>query len=217
MANAAIWIIAATASAAAAAGGLVLWGPTLQSGSSHPLPVTRSQAQEPDRGTIIEVAHRTVKPVDDAKKIADAPRRTETITYNSWVVTCSDTIVKGSKKVCRGVLEVLGKDRRRVVLVWIIERDKKGALRATIRTPTGVQIEKGVALKLGSSPVEAIPYTACTSQLCEASTVIDVAAMKKKAASGSDAVATIYAVSGQEINFKFSFKGIDDVLAATRR
>jgi invasion protein IalB len=101
-----------------------------------------------------------------------------------------------------------------VLFVWIIGRDKNGVLRTVIQTPTGVQIPTGVGLKLGDQPVKTIAYTSCIPQQCEAAADLDAAAMKKEAAISSDAVATIVARNGRGINFKFSIKGIDNVLAA---
>lgn len=141
------------------------------------------------------------------------PHRTETINYDSWVVTCSDTIAKGSKKVCTGVLKIIEQKQRRVLFAWLIGRDNKGVLRTVMQTPTGVQIAKGVELKLGKNRAGKIDYTACTPRNCEASIAMNDA-MIKEAIASSEAVATIYAINGRAINFKVPLKGIDKVIAA---
>jgi len=213
------WAAASTATVTIVAVGLMLWGPAIQAEVLKLATLKQSQAPavQKSRDPSTQFAQQPASPSNAAPAAPSAPRRTEIITYDSWTVTCTDTVEKVTKKVCRGVLEVAQQNPRRVVFVWIIERDDKGVLRTVIRTPTGVQIQKGVGIKLGAQAVKTIPYTACTPQQCEAAIAMDAAAMKKEAAISSDAVATIYAVDGRDINFKFSIKGIDNVLAAVAK
>lgn len=142
-----------------------------------------------------------------------APRRTETINYDSWVVTCTDTVEKGSSKACNGILRVIDSKSGQALFAWVIARDNEGALRTVLNTPTGVLVQKGVELKFGSSQPGVVPYVACTPQQCEASIVM-VDAMLRDARANEKATATIRAVDGRNINFEMSIKGIDKVLAA---
>ncbi len=137
----------------------------------------------------------------------------ETISYGAWKVTCQDTVEKASKKKCSGMLEMIEQKQRRVLLAWVIGRDEQGVLRTVIRTPTGVQIQKGVEIKLGKSSVLTLPYTACEPQICQASMPMDDA-MVRDAMASEEAVATIVAVDGRGSNFNIPIKGIDKVFAS---
>jgi invasion protein IalB len=216
MTNIAKWAAVSAATATIVAGGLMLWGPSIQAEVLKLATMKESQppAAQKSRDASTKLAQQSAATDKVAPAAASAPRRTEVTTYDSWSVTCTDTVEKVTNKVCRGVLEVVGQNPRRVLFVWMIGRDKKGVLRTVIQTPTGVQIPKGVGIKLGDQPAKTIAYTSCIPQQCEAAIELDAAAMKKEAAVSSDAVATIYARNGRGINFKFSIKGIDNVLAS---
>lgn len=142
-----------------------------------------------------------------------APERVETIKYDAWTVTCRDTVEKSSKRTCTGIMQVIEQKSRRVLLAWVIGRDNQGVLRTVMQTPTGVQIPKGVELKLGKAPMRTLPFTACEPQRCDASVAMDDA-MVKEAMASQEAVATIVATDGRGINFNMPIKGIDKVFAA---
>jgi invasion protein IalB len=210
------WTVVSAATATVVAGGLMLWGPAIQAEVLKLAILKESQApaaQKSHDGST-QSAQPSASTDNGASGAPSASRRTEVTTYDSWSVTCTDTVEKVTKKVCRGVLQVAGQNPRRVVFGWIIGRDAKGVLRTAIQTPTGVQIPKGVGIRLGDQPVKTIAYTSCIPQRCEAAIDLDAAAMKKEAAVSSDAVATIYTADGRGVNLKFSIKGIDNVLAA---
>ena len=209
------WVVASTAAAAVLAGGVAFWDPTIHSGMLWLAGLEQPQAENssPSHVTGMRLAKDAKS---DHAAMNDVPRRTETITYGAWVVTCSDTVAKGSKKVCTGALKVIEEKQRRVLFAWIVGRDSKGVLRTVMQTPTGVLIQKGVELKLGKEHAIKIDYTACMPQQCQASIVMNQA-MVKQAAASSEAVATIYAANGRAINFKMSINGIDKMLASIGR
>ena len=192
--------------------GMSLWHPASAAGfvKSGDLPDVQAQAVPAARTTSFLLAQNNQAPA-----AANVPRRTETITYGAWVVTCSDTIEKNSKKTCSGILEVVEQKQRRVLLAWIIGRDPQGTLRTVIQTPTGVRIANGVVLKLGKGPQRTLPYTACESQRCEASMAMDDA-MIKDALASHETVLTIVTIDGRDINFKMDIGGIDKVFADLR-
>jgi len=142
-----------------------------------------------------------------------APVRTERIVYDSWTVTCTDTVEKTSKKTCSAVLQVIEEKQHQVLLLWVIGRDNQGVLRTVFQSPTGVQIPRGLELKFGTAAARTVPYAACTPQNCESSIAIDDAMVRDARASG-EATATIYAIDGRSINFKMGIKGIDKAFAA---
>jgi invasion protein IalB len=139
--------------------------------------------------------------------------RTERIVYDSWTVTCTDTVEKASKKTCSAMLQVIEEKQRQVLLLWVIGRDNQGVLRTVFQSPTGVQIPRGLELKFGNAAARTVPYAACTPQNCEASLAVDDAMIRDARANG-EATATIFAVDGRTINFKMGIKGIDKAFAA---
>src|ERR1700680_1435970 len=109
------------------------------------------------------------------------PRRTETIMYDSWTVSCQDTVGGSEKKKCSAVLQLIDQNRGKVVLTWVIGFDKDGHLMAVFKTPTmitfktgdkvtgtGILVKNGLELKLGNAAVRRLGYVACEPQLCEA-------------------------------------------------
>jgi invasion protein IalB len=155
------------------------------------------------------------KPAEQAGT-QSGPRRTETINYDSWTLTCSESMEKNAKKTCSGTLRVIEQKQGQVLFVWIIGRDSKGVMRTVMRTPTGVQITKGVELKLGKAQMRTLPYTACTQQQCDASIPVDDALVNDMVAA-PEATATIYAIDGRDINFNMPIKSVEKVFAAIGR
>lgn len=142
-----------------------------------------------------------------------APVRTERIVYDSWTVTCTDTVDKASKKTCSAMLQVIEEKQRQVLMVWLIGRDNQGVLKTVIQSLTGVQIPKGVELKFTNGVARAVPYSACTPQNCEATITMDDA-MVRDARGSAEATATVTLIDGRAVNFKMSIKGIDKAFAA---
>ncbi len=178
------------------------WGVPQSQAQSTPRPAAQKPAATP-----------APAPAPAQTQAPSATQRTERTVYDSWTVTCSETVEKTSKKTCSALLQVVEEKQRQVLLVWVIGRDNQGVLRTVIQSPTGIQIPKGLELRFGNGPARALPYTACTPQNCEASTVMDDA-MVRDANASPEATATIVAVDGRTINFKMGIKGIDKALAA---
>jgi invasion protein IalB len=139
------------------------------------------------------------------------PVRTETITYDSWTVTCRITGEPPPKRTCSGTLQLVDKSNGRVLFAWIFGKDNQGILQTVMQTPTGVQILNGVELKFSNAQARKIAYTICDPQHCEAATAVDGALMKDLL-SNTEATVTILATDGRGINFNLSMKGIDKVI-----
>jgi invasion protein IalB len=84
-----------------------------------------------------------------------------------------------------------------------------------LRTPTGVQIQKGVELKIDNGAVRKLNYILCEPGRCEASTPMDDALVREVTA-GTNATATIYATDGRGINFNIPLKGAPRAMAALK-
>lgn len=160
------------------------------------------------------------QPAPAAPTTPAVSQRTETINYDNWTVTCREAIegpTKG-KKACSAVLRVSDQNQKNIVFVWLIARNPAGALLTVAQIPTGVLIQKGVDLKVGSGKARTLSYNACTAQNCEASITMDDAFNKELIAGQTGEVtATIYAVNGQTINFNFPIKGIDKAIGSIGR
>lgn len=160
-------------------------------------------------------AQRSAAPSSGAasKPGATVPVRTETITYDSWTVTCRITEEQTPKRACSGALQLSDKSSGRVLFAWIIGRDNQGVLQTVMQTPTGVQILNGVEIKIANTQARKIGYTICDPQHCEAATAMDDAFVKDLLANG-EATVTIVATDGRGVNFNLPLKGIDKVIGS---
>ena len=142
------------------------------------------------------------------------PQRVETTILGRWVVTCQDNAKASTKHNCGASLRIVDNNQQ-VVILWEIGRSADGALRASMQTPTGVLVQKGVDLKIGDTQVGKFNYAACVPQNCEANGALDEALVKKMAAA-SEMMVTIHARDGRDVHFKFPVNGIDKAIAAIR-
>jgi invasion protein IalB len=142
-----------------------------------------------------------------------APQRTETIVYDSWTVTCREG--GNVKRACSTTLQLVDQEKRQVLFSWIIGHTPEGTLMTFLQTPTGVQIQKGVELKIENGAVRKLNYILCEPGRCEASTAMDDA-MIREVTGGANATATIYATDGRGINFNVPIKGAARAIAALK-
>jgi invasion protein IalB len=157
-----------------------------------------------------------------------ASHRVETINYDGWVVTCSDTIGISSGKTCSAELRVLGPDSNQILLNWQIGLDKDSHLVTVVQVPIGITVKKdnkvsggillknGVELKFGNNAVQRLNYVACNAKFCEAVTPVDEAFFKEAAAATTASI-TIYAADGTAIPLSLDVKGIDKAITAVKR
>jgi invasion protein IalB len=174
-------------------------------------------AAPPSRPQLTAPAPAQAQSVPPAADSSSAPVRIETIVHDTWTLTCRDLADRPGKKACSAEMRVADNNNKQVTLMaWVIGRDQQGILRTVLQTPTGVQIAKGVELKLGSSPKPiTLQYATCDAQRCESSIEVDSEFMRAaNAANASSAVVTIVLSDGRGINFNIAIKGIDKVLAA---
>jgi invasion protein IalB len=113
------------------------------------------------------------------------------------------------------MLQVTDQSKRQVLLVWILGRNAEGGLVSVMRTPTGVLLQKGVELKLGSGSARRLSYVSCDPQQCEAVLPMDDAMVREMAA--GEAVATVVATDGRAISFNMAMKGGDKAVASIPR
>ena len=175
--------------------------------------LTKSNAQQPaaQKGD-------QAKPAAPAAPAAPTVQRTETTNFDSWQVTCTETDTS-KRKTCSAVMNGLDQQRRPIV-TWVMGRNPEGALMTVLQTPQtqiGLQIQKGVELKLGNGAVRKLNYVVCNQARCESSLQMDDALMREIMAAPS-AVVTIYQADGQPITINLpAITGADKALAAVGR
>jgi invasion protein IalB len=147
---------------------------------------------------------------------AQAPVRTETVVYDNWTVSCVDSVDGSVKKTCSAKFQMFDQERKAVVFVWLIGRNPEGTLFSVMQTPTGVLVQKGVELKIGSGAARTMPFVFCGPQHCEASLPMDDALAKEMAAAQA-VTATLFTPDGKALNFNLVPKGIDKAIASANR
>lgn len=146
-------------------------------------------------------------------RAASAALPADMTVHGRWTVTCQDAS-SGAKKACSAAIRIVD-SRQQIVIFWEIGRAANGTLVASMQTPTGVLVQKGVDLKVGDAQVGKFDYAACVPQNCEAGGAIDDTLLKT-ITSASEMMVTIHAKDGRDVNFKFPIDGIDQALAAIR-
>lgn len=137
---------------------------------------------------------------------AQAQTRTER-QFEGWTVGCLET---EKIKSCALSQLVRAQKNKRVVFGWTVFSDKGGARKARIRTPTGIDLEKGITVTVpGSKPIP-VSYRFCGPQACIAEFAFSdawVGAMKKQTEMN---VSFTPVGTGKEVTVKMSLKGFSD-------
>lgn len=132
-----------------------------------------------------------------------------------WTFNCGAN-PQTSKKQCTIMQSLTDEKSNSVVFAWIIGDDGKGNLVGLWQTPTGVLINRGIVIDLGTEKPIAVPYTACITGHCEA--VANLAPdFVETLTKAEKATATVFVVSGQGLTFNLSVKGLSDGIAALKR
>lgn len=150
-----------------------------------------------------------VKPADTT------PVRTETVTYENWIVTCRERVEKASKKVCAATLKVSDAQSKRDVLVWQLGQDAAGAPTVALGVPFGVRVKDGVTLTLENGKPRKVDYVTCERAGCEAAAPLD-AAFAKELLAARQATIVFTLSNGQAVNLKVPLNGIEKVLPALK-
>jgi len=154
-------------------------------------------------------------PVEPAPEPAAASPQIAGEPIGDWIFQCANDPRTASKR-CSIVQSISSNKSKAVVFAWVIGNDDKNNLVAVWQTPTGVLIDRGVVIDVGTEKPIAVPYTACITGHCEAVATLapDFVETLTKA---EKATATIIAVSGQGLTFDLSVKGLSDGIAALKK
>lgn len=195
------------------------------------------RSAEPEDARVVAVTNDPSRPLIRESQVRQppagapapsAPQRVETIKYDSWVVTCQDSVGGTAKKTCSASLQAMSQDRRELLLNWEIGMNKDGHFVTAFHIPPVLGIKKndqvvggpllvqnGVELKFGNGPARRISYIWCGPKQCFAEALIDDAFVKE-ALANTQATVTVYTVGGDAIPIQLPIKGIDKAISSTR-
>ena len=131
-----------------------------------------------------------------------------------WIFNCGMN-PQTSKKQCTIAQQLTDEKTKSVIFAWLIGNDGAGNLVAVWQTPTGVLINRGVVIDVGTEKPIAVPYTSCITGHCEAIANLapDFIATLLKATKAS---ATVYTVGGQGLTFNLSVNGLAQAIDAVK-
>lgn len=172
--------------------------------------VTVAQSQQ-----TAQAQNRTAQNQPAAPAAPTGPVKTETQSFDNWVLTCQELPpaagAKTGKKTCFGALRITDNQSKRVVVVWKIGKDGKDVPTIAITTPTGVLVREGVDLVLGQN-TRKLAYQWCSTSECEASIAYD-AALARELSGAKEATIAFRLQDGRQVNVKVGVTGVDKVLA----
>ncbi|HWJ75118.1 MAG TPA: invasion associated locus B family protein [Kaistia sp.] len=149
------------------------------------------------------------------KPEVSAPKRTETVVYDNWTVTCNDTLSKDAKRSCAANLRIVNNKTQQNLLVWEIGNDAAGKPTFALRVPLGILTRPGIVLTVGAGKPHKIDFVLCDPQGCEAAGAFDNA-LSRELGAASEATVTFVATTGQAIALKVPLKGIAEAVPALR-
>lgn len=145
----------------------------------------------------------------------DRSVRTERSVFDSWITTCQEVVGDAKSKRCSAVLSIVEDQSKRVAFVWTIGKNAVGVPTAVLTTPTGVNLQNGLELKIGKGKPRKLAFSACDATSCEVVMPLDEGVLRD-ARTGDDASASITMKDGRTVQFSIINKGFDKALAAIR-
>lgn len=143
------------------------------------------------------------------------PARTEILTFDGWIVTCSE-FEAPKNKVCSALLQIQQQNNGQVVFSWTVALDSNRQVVGVMQTPTGVAIGPGVELRVGKLPARKIPFASCETARCVASMTMDANLLRELSASPT-AEAVVQGSQGNTVQFNIQMKGFDKAYAVLGR
>jgi len=144
------------------------------------------------------------------------PTRTEILNFDNWRVTCQDFAEGKRRHICIAALQLIQSNNNQTILTWTLAAEDDGHWMMVLQVPTGVQLSPGVEVKLAKAATRTIPYASCETNHCTASAALD-AGFSRELASSTDAVVTVRALNGNNVQFTIPLKGYDKAYAAATK
>lgn len=150
---------------------------------------------------------------------ATGPVKTETSTFENWVLTCQEQPptagAKVGKKTCWAAMRITDSKSNRVVMVWKIGKDAKEIPTIALTMPTGMLVREGVDLTVGQT-TKRLAFQWCNQSECEASIPYDDA-LARDLTANKEATISFYLQDGRQVSVKVAIGGIDKVLAGLKK
>lgn len=154
-------------------------------------------------------------PAAEAKPATEAPAVINAKAYGDWSYSCTAPTAS-LPSVCSIQQQLSDPQTRGVVFIWRILRQDSGTLVSDWQTPTGILVNRGLVLEVGTPQPVTLPYTSCTNQHCDA--IANLAPdFVGGLATTAAAKATVYGLNGTGITFTFSVKGLKEGLDALQK
>lgn len=151
----------------------------------------------------------------DPRNAALPPTDTAAIggqSIGDWKLDCGVN-PRTSKKQCTIAQQLTDEVSKSVIFAWLIGNDGEGNLVAVWQTPTGVLVNRGVEIDVGTGKPIAVPYTSCITGHCEA--IANLAPDFIHAlATATRATVTVYTVAGRGMTFTLSVNGLAEAIDA---
>jgi invasion protein IalB len=144
-----------------------------------------------------------------SSKVAAADRKTVTMRYGGWRVTCDEA---GNSTVCSAAFRVINKKTNATILTWLLGRGRDGQLLTEFFVPTEILVQPGVSMVLEDGPAYKAQFVACGRSACKAVLPLD-AALASELANATKATLSLTASNGKVTNFSMGIEGIDAALA----
>jgi invasion protein IalB len=196
---------------------------------------SRESASDDMRATAVKnVSPPLIRESQSRQKPTTAPKtsgaqRVVTTKYDSWVVTCVESVSGAAKKTCTAQLKAMNQNRREILMDWQIGLNKDGHFVTAFYVPPSLAIkhnnqtvggplliQNGLELKFGNGPARRINYIWCGPKQCFAEALIDDAFVKEANAS-TVATITVHTAGGAAIPMQIPIKGIDKAISLTRK
>ena len=127
------------------------------------LPVTARAANNVGE---MKVAQATTK--SNKKSVPQGKTTTTSANYDGWVVTCvtSGTV---KKEICSAIFKLANKEKKAILMTWLIGFNNKNVMMSEIVTPTDVMIAPGLEIIADDKKPVKVLYTACGTRGCKSS------------------------------------------------
>lgn len=134
--------------------------------------------------------------------------------FGSWILGCPAPPQDGTNAPCLLAQQVSEALSRKVVFVWLVQYDDKGALLGAFRLPPGVFVNRGLIMKTDANGDGLrVDYTRCDPQECQAVFSISPELVKQLSAAKQVTV-DIALTNGQTANVQLGMDGFAAAMAA---
>ncbi len=132
--------------------------------------------------------------------------------YGDWIYACVK-VPNTTETRCQISQQLSDTQTKQPVFAWRITQDGQGGLVGEWETRSGVMVDRGIVMEMGTDKPVTIPFRACVPQACSAVAKLTpevIAAISK----ATNASATLFPVgSSKPVKLALSVKGLSEALA----